>query len=105
MIDIGAVFPANPRDHKKFAFEPLQREFLIDIDLTDYEFLDQEDRHVQEKGPSHLRLACCIVSSRTTLDSTTCFSCTAGRRGIHCRGCDTRARLMSNDVRWASPTT
>ena len=40
-IDIGAVFSAAPRDHKKFkVFEPLQREFVIDIDLTDYDFLD-----------------------------------------------------------------
>ena len=37
-IDIGAVFSAAPRDHKKFKlFEPHQREFIIDIDLTDCE--------------------------------------------------------------------
>ena len=35
-IDIGAIFSAAPRDHKKFKlFEPHQREFIIDIDLTD----------------------------------------------------------------------
>ena len=43
-IDIGAVFNAAPRDHKKFKlFEPLQREFIIDIDLTDYDFLEECD--------------------------------------------------------------
>ena len=37
-IDIGAIFSAAPRDHKKFkVFEPQQREFIIDIDLTDCE--------------------------------------------------------------------
>ena len=30
-IDIGAIFSAAPRDHKKYKlFEPLQREFIID---------------------------------------------------------------------------
>lgn len=30
-IDIGAIFSAAPRDHKKYkVFEPLQREFIID---------------------------------------------------------------------------
>ena len=42
-IDIGAVFSAAPRDHKKFKlFEPRQREFLIDSDVTDYECLDRD---------------------------------------------------------------
>ena len=37
-IDIGAIFSAQPRDHKKYKlFEPKQREFIIDIDLTDYD--------------------------------------------------------------------
>ena len=47
-IDIGAVFTADPRDHKKFKlFEPVQREFLIDIDLTDYEFLDCDVKKIE----------------------------------------------------------
>src|SRR6056297_1526780 len=37
-IDIGAIFSAAPRDHKKYKlFEPVQREMIIDIDLTDYD--------------------------------------------------------------------
>lgn len=55
-IDIGAIFSAAPRDHKKYKlFEPVQREMIIDIDLTDYDFLEvQWPRH-----PGHSATARC----------------------------------------------
>lgn len=39
-IDIGAVFNALPKDHstiKSDQFEPLERELVFDIDMTDYD--------------------------------------------------------------------
>jgi DNA primase small subunit len=39
-IDIGAAFSAPPSEKGKFkAFQPVQRELIFDIDLTDYDFL------------------------------------------------------------------
>jgi hypothetical protein len=39
-IDIGATYSAPPSEHKKFkVFQPVQRELIFDIDLTDYDFL------------------------------------------------------------------
>lgn len=40
-IDIGATYSAPPSEHKKFkVFQPVQRELIFDIDLTDYDFLE-----------------------------------------------------------------
>ena len=39
-MDIGAVYTLPPKDHKSFgvgAFTPVEKEFVIDIDLTDYD--------------------------------------------------------------------
>lgn len=103
-IDIGAVFSANPRDHKKFKlFEPLQREFLIDIDLTDYEFLDCDVKKIEtcDRCWPIMALAARVLNQILTEDFgfEHLLFVYSGRRGIHCWGCDTRARLMSNDVR------
>lgn len=47
-IDLGAVFSAAPRDHKKYKlFVPLQRELVIDIDLTDYDFLEVDVKRLE----------------------------------------------------------
>ena len=105
-IDIGAVFSANPRDHKKFKlFEPRQREFLIDIDLTDYEFLDCDVKKIEtcDRCWPIMALAARVLNQILVEDFgfEHLLFVYSGRRGIHCWGCDSRARLMSNDVRSA----
>ena len=105
-IDIGAVFSANPRDHKKFKlFEPLQREFLIDIDLTDYEFLDCDVKKIEtcDRCWPIMALAARVLNQMLVKDFgfEHLLFVYSGRRGIHCWSCDTRARVMSNDVRSA----
>merc|ERR1740136_632881 len=105
-IDIGAVFTADPRDHKKFKlFEPVQREFLIDIDLTDYEFLDCDVKKIEtcDRCWPIMALAARVLNQMLVKDFgfEHLLFVYSGRRGIHCWSCDTRARVMSNDVRSA----
>lgn len=158
-IDIGAIFSAAPRDHKKYKlFEPVQREMIIDIDLTDYDFLEvPPDRparppvplalpleptarlHSDPPNPEHPgpppSLPSCSPDPPPPLHLQvdvkrleTCDRCWplmalamrvleralrddfgfehilcvySGRRGIHLWACDTRARLMPNEVRGA----
>ena len=105
-IDIGAVFSAAPRDHKKFKlFEPQQREFIIDIDLTDYDFLDVDVKRLETCDRCWPLMALALRVLTTALREDFGFEhllwVYSGRRGIHCWACDTRARVMSNEVRSA----
>jgi hypothetical protein len=105
-IDIGAVFTADPRDHKKFKlFEPVQREFLIDIDLTDYEFLDCDVKKIETCDRCWPIMALAARALNQILVKDFGFEhllfVYSGRRGIHCWVCDSRARVMPNDVRSA----
>lgn len=36
-IDIGAVMTIRPRDHRTGKAQPVQRELIFDIDMTDYD--------------------------------------------------------------------
>jgi len=105
-IDIGAIFSATPRDHKKFkVFEPAQREFIIDIDLTDYDFLDVDVKRLEtcDRCWPLMALAMKVLSRALTDDFgfEHLLWVYSGRRGIHCWVCDPRARAMSNEVRSA----
>ena len=100
------MFTADPRDHKKFKlFEPVQREFLIDIDLTDYEFLDCDVKKIEtcDRCWPIMALAARVLNQMLVKDFgfEHLLFVYSGRRGIHCWSCDTRARVMSNDVRSA----
>jgi len=105
-IDIGAIFSAAPRDHKKFKlFEPHQREFIIDIDLTDYDFLDVDVKRLEtcDRCWPLMALALRVLTKalREDFGFEQLLWVYSGRRGIHCWVCDTRARVMSNEVRSA----
>jgi hypothetical protein len=105
-IDIGAIFSAAPRDHKKFKlFEPLQREFIIDIDLTDYDFLDVDVKRLETCDRCWPLMALALRVLTKSLQEDFGFEqllwVYSGRRGIHCWVCDTSARVMSNEVRSA----
>ena len=105
-IDIGAIFSAAPRDHKKFKlFEPHQREFIIDIDLTDYDFLDVDVKRLEtcDRCWPLMALASRVLTAalREDFGFEQLLWVYSGRRGIHCWVCDPRARKMSNEVRSA----
>lgn len=105
-IDIGAIFSNAPRDHKKFkVFEPVQREFIIDIDLTDYDFLDVDVKRLETCDRCWPLMALALKVLTRSLKEDFGFDhllwVYSGRRGIHCWVCDPRARAMSNEVRSA----
>jgi len=105
-IDIGAIFSASPRDHKKYkVFEPLQREMIIDIDLTDYDFLEVDVKRLETCDRCWPLMALAMRVLERALREDFGFEhilCVySGRRGIHLWACDTRARLMPNEVRGA----
>ena len=102
-IDIGAIFSNAPRDHKKFkVFEPVQREFIIDIDLTDYDFLDVDVKRLETCDRCWPLMALALKVLTRSLKEDFGFDhllwVYSGRRGIHCWVCDPRARAMSNEV-------
>ena len=106
-IDIGAIFSAQPRDHKKYKlFEPKQREFIIDIDLTDYDFLDCDVKRLETCDRCWPVMALAVRVLRRALIEDFGFEqllfVYSGRRGMHCWVCDSRARAMSNEVRAAA---
>uniref|UniRef100_A0A7S4B179 DNA primase n=1 Tax=Chrysotila carterae TaxID=13221 RepID=A0A7S4B179_CHRCT len=105
-IDIGAVFSAAPRDHKKYKlFEPQQRELIIDIDLTDYDFLEVDVKRLETCDRCWPLMALAMRVLQRALQYDFGFQhmlwVYSGRRGIHCWTCDTRARVMANEVRSA----
>jgi len=105
-IDIGAVFSAAPRVHIKFKlFEPVHREFIIVFDLTDYDFLDVDVKKLEtcDRCWPLMALACRVLTTalRQDFGFDQMLWVYSGRRGIHSWVCDTRARVMNNEVRSA----
>eukprot|EP00798_Chlamydomonas_sp_ICE-L_P015169 gene15169-21241_t len=81
-IDIGPVYTSNPQERLKFgaAFQPVERELVFDIDLTDYD--DIIDRGLREDfGFQNILWVY------------------SGRRGIHCWVCDPSARKLTDEQR------
>jgi DNA primase small subunit len=110
-IDLGAMYTLPP-SHKhtassSSAFQPVQRELVLDIDVSDYDDI----RHCGCRGASQMCPTCWhyLDMSQDVLDVTLRndfgFQHVAwfysGRRGVHAWICDARARQMSNAARGA----
>ena len=113
-IDIGAVFSAPPRDHAAIepsAFQPRHKEFVVDIDVSDYADIWALGRQSDEDGGGALTRAewPLMVASVKTLQTllSECFGfhnimwVYSGRRGVHGWVSDHEARIMPNDARSA----
>eukprot|EP00286_Rhodomonas_abbreviata_P025945 CAMPEP_0181313352 /NCGR_PEP_ID=MMETSP1101-20121128/14202_1 /TAXON_ID=46948 /ORGANISM="Rhodomonas abbreviata, Strain Caron Lab Isolate" /LENGTH=445 /DNA_ID=CAMNT_0023420299 /DNA_START=21 /DNA_END=1358 /DNA_ORIENTATION=- len=112
-IDIGAIYSAEPKQKtylSKDAFKEVSREFVLDIDLTDY----QEDGTIASNciDPSNpefkkswrfMALAVKVLDKalRDDFGFKHLLWVFSGRRGIHCWVADERARFMSNAARTA----
>lgn len=108
-IDIGAMFEQEPRRNKdilsKEKSNPLEREFVIDIDMNDYNSIRTccSEKTLCQKCWKFIFYASEVLKQALTIDFgfkhiIWVFS---GRRGIHAWICDERARSMRNDARAA----
>ena len=111
-IDIGAVYSAPPKDHttmKQGAFKPVEREFVIDIDLDDYNEIRVETTMTGPGGlwaqGSWQFMANAVKVLDQALREDFGFKhllwVFSGRRGVHCWVCDRRARKLTDENRKA----
>jgi DNA primase small subunit len=107
-IDIGAIYNMPAADRMSVAagvFVPQEREFVIDIDLSDY----NDVRTCCDAAGICTRCWPYMSVAVKTLDAALrddfgfkhIMWVYSGRRGVHCWVSDRRARLLSNDARSA----
>ena len=106
-IDIGAFFDgdvaSNKNKVKDLIINPIEREFVIDIDMTDYD-------HIRTccKGKKLCKLCWTFIKAaykvlekilNDSFDFKHILWVYSGRRGLHAWVCDKDAKLMSKKVR------
>lgn len=106
-IDIGAVYSAKPSE-KRFqvlSFHPVERELVIDIDLTDYDDVRTccQGKKICSYCWKFVIVAVKIIDDALKYDfgfkhRLWVYS---GRRGVHCWISDHRARILSSSGRKA----
>jgi DNA primase small subunit len=106
-IDIGAIYTVKPSE-KRFqvaTFQPVERELIIDIDLTDYDSVRTccHDKKICEACWRFVVMAVNVIDDLLKYDfgfkhRLWVFS---GRRGVHCWVADKRARILSANARKA----
>ena len=91
------------------AAEPTERIFSIDVDLTDYEYLDLHDEHGNVSAElcdkaypvSAFAVAVLMYLLHCAFDFTNVLIVYSGRRGVHLHVMDPRAIAMDNEARAA----
>ena len=106
-IDIGAMFDGDVKNNKDkvdgLTITPVEREFVIDIDMTDYDHIRTccEGKKLCNKCWTYVRAAYKVLNH--ILDKAFGFKhilwVFSGRRGIHAWVCDREARTMNKKVR------
>ena len=105
-IDLGAYYNAPPKDKGSVRqFEPVLRELVFDIDLTDYDPVrtSASGADITERCWKFMTVAIKIVDARLRQDFgfQHLFWVYSGRRGVHCWVCDRRALLLEDAARAA----
>lgn len=108
-IDLGAIFSHPPKDHKtlpKDVLQPVQRELVFDIDLTDYDDVRRcgcTGANICNICWGYMKMAVKVMDEGLKEDFG--FSHVAwfysGRRGIHAWVCDEAARELTDQGRSA----
>jgi DNA primase small subunit len=109
-IDIGAIFTHPPIQKHTFAtsssFQPLEREFVLDIDLTDYDDIRNcgcQNANICPICWKYMYMAMDTIN--TVLYDDFQFQYIqwfySGRRGIHGWVCDTNAKTLTDPGRTA----
>ncbi|KAF6251539.1 primase subunit of DNA polymerase alpha [Scenedesmus sp. NREL 46B-D3] len=104
-IDIGPVYTHDPRQRAKYAkdFKPVQRELVIDIDMTDYDDLRTcgSGGHICSRCWPFIAVAIQVLDAalREDFGFQHILWVYSGRRGVHCWVSDEGARLLADDVR------
>ncbi|KRW98994.1 Metalloenzyme, LuxS/M16 peptidase-like protein [Pseudocohnilembus persalinus] len=100
-IDIGAVFKQIPNKNSQNV--PQEREFVIDIDMTDYDEVRTccQEANICSKCWQFMKAAGHIILKALKEDFgfEHYLWVYSGRRGIHLWVCDEYVRLMDNSVR------
>ncbi|CBJ27863.1 conserved unknown protein [Ectocarpus siliculosus] len=107
-IDIGAIFTLPPKNHlavKPGAFQPVERELVFDIDLTDYDDVRTccSGAKICNRCWSYMTMAVEVmdVGLRQDFGFKHILWVYSGRRGVHCWVADDAARALTNEGRGA----
>ena len=112
-IDIGPVFNVDPSKRLAYSggagsdrvFAPTEREFVMDIDMTDYDDVRTccSAADICHKCWPLMTVAVKVIDQglRDDFGFEHLLWVYSGRRGIHCWVCDKRARQLSNEARAA----
>lgn len=106
-MDIGAIYNHAPAEKGSISgvLTPVQKEFVLDIDMTDYEDViptAHADATVNcDENWGYMETAVRVLDAglREDFGFRHLLWVYSGRRGIHCWVCDARARKMSNEAR------
>ena len=106
-IDIGAFFDgdvaSNKNKVKDLVINPVEREFVIDIDMTDYDHIRTccKGKKLCKKCWTFIVAAYKVLEKilNDAFDFKHILWVYSGRRGLHAWVCDKSAKLMSKKVR------
>ncbi|ORX58229.1 putative DNA primase small subunit [Hesseltinella vesiculosa] len=107
-MDLGAIYTIRPKERKTVnekAFRPLEKEFVLDIDMTDYDEIRTccTGGDICHKCWTFMTLAIKVIDAclRDDFGFQHILWVYSGRRGVHCWVSDERARQMDNESRKA----
>lgn len=107
-FEIGPVYSTNPRDRKTLRggqMKPVSKEFVFDIDLTDYDDIRTccAKANICHKCWAFVTMSIKVIDTalREDFGFEHIMWVYSGRRGAHAWVCDPKARLLSDERRRA----